>query len=60
MQAAGTTGAAEHSGIPCAMGLQLLRDLPGDRLSCPHRRRDALPHPLRLDLSIGRPGPRDL
>jgi len=29
MQAAGTTGAAEHSGIPCAAVFTLIRSLPG-------------------------------
>ncbi len=29
MQAAGTTGKAEHSGIPCAMVFTLIRSLPG-------------------------------
>ena len=37
MQAAGTTGSAETSGIPRAMVLRFIRDLPGDRLSCPRR-----------------------
>ena len=27
------------SGIPCAMGYRFIRDLPGDRLSCPRHRR---------------------
>ncbi|CCE11990.1 hypothetical protein BRAS3843_900025 [Bradyrhizobium sp. STM 3843] len=36
-QAAVTTGPAGSSGIPCAMVLTLIRDLPGDRLSCPLR-----------------------
>ncbi len=38
-QAAVTTGPAGTSGIPCAMGFRLIRDLPGDRLSCPRHRR---------------------
>ncbi|WP_315803286.1 hypothetical protein [Bradyrhizobium sp. SZCCHNS3002] len=29
MQAAGTTGKAEHSGIPCATVFTLIRSLPG-------------------------------
>jgi len=29
MQAAGTTGGAEHSGIPCATVFTLIRSLPG-------------------------------
>ncbi len=42
MQAAETTGSAEHSGLPCAMDLRLLRGLPGAR-ACGHRcPRDAL------------------
>jgi len=31
----GTTGSAESSGIPCAMALQLIRTLPGDRAFLP-------------------------
>ena len=38
-QAAVTTGSAGSSGIPCAMGLRLIRTLPRDRLSCPCRPR---------------------
>ncbi|WP_407158390.1 hypothetical protein [Bradyrhizobium sp. STM 3557] len=34
-QAAGTTGSAETSDLPCAMVLRFIRALPGDRLSCP-------------------------
>src|SRR5690242_4438236 len=32
---------SRSTGIPCAVALRLLRDLPGDRLDCPHHRRDA-------------------
>jgi hypothetical protein len=28
-----------HPSLPCAMALRLIRDLPGDRLSCPRRPR---------------------
>jgi hypothetical protein len=31
----GTTGSAGSSGIPCAMVLRLIRDLPGDRAFLP-------------------------
>ena len=31
------TGLAEAPGLPCAMALRLIRDRPGDRLSCHHR-----------------------
>jgi hypothetical protein len=45
-----------QSGIPCAMVLQLIRDLPGDRAVLPPSRA----RPSRaLDLSVGRPGPHD-
>jgi|tagenome__1003787_1003787.scaffolds.fasta_scaffold19035935_1 hypothetical protein len=57
-QAAVTTGPAEHPGIPCAMVLRCIRDLPGDRLSCPRR---SPTHLVRdLGLSTGRPEPHDL
>jgi hypothetical protein len=36
-----TTGDGRTTGLPCAMALRLIRDLPRDRLSCPCRRRDA-------------------
>ena len=55
-QAAVSTGLAGSTGIPCAMVYGLYRDLLGDRAFLP-------PSPARssceLDLSIGRPGPRD-
>ncbi|MGY4309806.1 hypothetical protein ACVIJ6_007049 [Bradyrhizobium sp. USDA 4369] len=38
------------------MVLTLIRDLPGDRLTCPRRLAD---HHRRLGLSTGRPGPHD-
>ena len=41
-QAAVTTGSAETTGIPRAMVLTLIRDLPGDRLSCPRLRQRAV------------------
>jgi hypothetical protein len=54
-----TTGSAEATGIPCAMVLRLIRDLPGDRAFLP-------PSPARrgtrlceLSASVGAPGPHD-
>jgi hypothetical protein len=38
-QAAVTTGSTGSTGLPCADGLRLIRDLPGDRLYCPRRPR---------------------
>ena len=32
-----------HTGLPCAMALRLIRDRPGDRLSCHHPRARLLP-----------------
>jgi hypothetical protein len=55
-QAAVTTGSAETAGIPRAIVLRLIRDLPGDRLDCPRH------HALvarRLGVSTGTPGPHD-
>ena len=53
-----TTGTSRTSGLPCAMALRLIRDLPRDRLSCPCRpRSSSAPHDL--DASVGAPGPRD-
>ncbi len=44
MQAAVTTGTSRTTGLPCAMALRLIRDLPGDRLDCPrHPRARRLP-----------------
>ena len=48
----------KHPGLPCAMVLTLIRDLPGDRLSCPRRRHARHEH-RRLDPSTGRSGPHD-
>ena len=55
-------GGSDHrfsrtSGIPCAMALRLIRDLPGDRLFCPRLRQRACA-PC-AGLSTGRPGPHD-
>jgi hypothetical protein len=47
---------SRSSGIPCAMVLRFIRDLPGDRLSCPRRQRI---RPRRLGISTGMPEPRD-
>jgi len=41
MHGAGTTGTRRATGLPCAVVYGLLRALPGDRLSCPRRPRDA-------------------
>jgi len=44
----------KQPGLPCTMGLRLIRALPGDRRSCPrhwHRR--------QLGISTGMPGPHD-
>src|SRR3954471_17264325 len=52
------TGLAEASGLPCAMALRLIRDRPGDRLCCHHRRwklsltSDLTPAPGRRTLTI--------
>ncbi len=48
-----------HPGLPCAMALRIIRDLPGDRLSCPHRPRVPSSNDRGLDLSVERPGPHD-
>src|SRR6202140_3265391 len=48
----------KHSGLPCAMALRLIRDRPGDRLSCHHHRQEALA-PRRLDASTGASDPHD-
>ena len=52
------TGLAEASGLPCAMALRLIRDRPGDRLSCHHRSRAALAA-IELDASTGASDPND-
>jgi hypothetical protein len=54
--AAVTTGSARSSGIPCAMVLTLIRDLPRDRLSCPCRSSASR---SELGISTGMPGPHD-
>src|SRR3954447_14705444 len=45
------------SGLPCAMALRLIRDRPGDRLSCHHRPSEALAS-SELDASTGGVGPK--
>src|SRR5260370_681534 len=56
-QAAVTTGQAGSTGTPCAMVLQLIRDLPGvPGLIAPSPLRGS---PSRLDASVGASGPRD-
>ena len=52
------TGLAEASGLPCAMALRLIRDRPGDRLSCHHRPQAALAA-FELDASTGASDPHD-
>ena len=49
---------AETTGLPCAMVLTLIRDLPGDRRSCPRRPRRSSKH-RNLGISTGMPGPHD-
>ncbi len=56
-QAAVTTGLAGSSGIPRAMVLRLIRDLPGDRAFLPPS--FARSSARDLGLSVGRPGPHD-
>jgi len=42
------------SGLPCAMALRLIRNRPGDRLSCHHRRhRLSLPPTWRQHRGVG-------
>jgi hypothetical protein len=48
----------KHSGLPCAMALRPIRALPGDRLVCHRRPREALTS-QELDASSGAPGPHD-
>jgi hypothetical protein len=56
-QAAVTTGSAGTTGIPCAMVLRLIRDLPGVRASLATVvSREA---PAKLDPSVGGSGPHD-
>ena len=45
-------------GLPCAMALRLIRDRPGDRLSCHHRLLEALAS-HGLDASTGASDPND-
>jgi len=45
-------------GLPCAMALRLIRDRPGDRLSCHHRSQAALAA-FELDASTGASDPHD-
>ncbi|WP_316160909.1 hypothetical protein [Bradyrhizobium sp. SZCCHNRI20481] len=59
MQAAGTTGLAEHTRPSLRNGLTIYTRSPwGPGFVAPITR-DALTHISELDLSIGRPGPRD-
>src|SRR5215468_4901641 len=58
-QAAVTTGSARSSGIPCAMVLRLIRDLPGDRAFLPPSPARRIKRLRKLSLSVGRPGPHD-
>jgi hypothetical protein len=46
------------SGLPCAMALRLIRDRPGDRLSCHHPPSEALAS-LGVDASTGASDPND-
>ena len=56
-QAAVTTGSAKSSGIPCAMVLRLIRDLPGEPgFLAPIIARLVT---TRLGASVGAPGPHD-
>jgi hypothetical protein len=50
-----TTGGAGSSGLPCAMVLRLIRDLPGDRALLPPSLSQA--NPRELSASVGAPGP---
>ncbi len=60
MQAAGTTGTAGQTRPSPRDGVNgVLRALPGDRLSCPHRPRVPSSNAHGLDLSVERPGPHD-
>jgi len=55
--AAVTTGSAGSSGIPCAMVLRLIRDLPGEPgFLCPHHHAESS---ARLVASVGATGPHD-
>src|SRR5215475_11911586 len=46
----------DTSGLPCAMVLRLIRDLPGETGLCCHRRPASS---AKLSTSIGAPGPHD-
>ena len=48
-----------HPGPPCAMGLRIIRALPGDRACLPPSPAMRVKHISELGLSVGRPGPRD-
>src|ERR1700712_2345417 len=48
----------KHTGHPHAMALRLIRDRPGDRLSCHHRQLEALAS-RQLDASTGASDPND-
>src|SRR5450432_3547212 len=52
-----TTGTGGSSGLPCAMVLRLIRDLPGDHAWLPPSSRRM--SPARLSACIGAPGPHD-
>ena len=47
-----------YSDFPCSMALRLIRDRPGDRLSCHHRPLEALAS-SELDASTGASDPND-
>src|SRR5471030_1504749 len=53
-----TTGSPATTGIPCAMVLRLIRDLPGDRAFLPPSV-VGLIETRNLSASVGAPGPRD-
>jgi hypothetical protein len=59
MQAAGTTGSAETSGIPCAMGLRIIRDLPGERPFLPPSSARSEASVRELGARVAAPGPHD-
>jgi hypothetical protein len=50
---------SRSSGIPRATVLTLIRDLPGDRLSCPRRPQCSSTKHRELGISTGMPGPHD-
>ena len=59
MQAAGTTGLADRPALPARCLTVYTRSPWGPGLFAPITRGQRLRHARRLDLSIGRPGPRD-